>query len=228
LFAYARFFNRLPQDMVQAELAQLRKCLAPNGSAVLGARSVYGELPWAKGEFKRRDDNGEPPLVALDGSCYGEEVNDVVLREQWVDLVARSPDKLIFNQNIFLVQSFIGRGLYALPLEWWYMNFPSTDIYFLCTEELSDTSGAPLNKLGEFLGLSGYNFSESVKKGAYNVGGHKGYDKEISWETIEREGSGNSTNDEIPLSDGLRRELADFLRPMNERLYSLTGRRCNW
>jgi hypothetical protein len=34
--------------------------------------------------------------------------------------------------------------------------------------------------------------------------------------------------DTIPLSDQVRQELEDFVRPYNERLFNLVGRRCNW
>ena len=217
------------EQMVRAELQHLRRCLAaPSGSAVVGARTAFGDELWARGEFQRRDQGGEPPLVDLDGHCYGKVVNGTVLRRQWAELKAVYPDKVIPNQNLHLTQSLIGRGLYALPLEWWYLNFPSSDIHFLCTEDLSDGSGDPLNELGQFLGLSGYNFSNSVMKGAYNVGGHKGYDKEVSWETIKNESTTNVTKKEIPLSAELRDELSEFLRPYNERLFALVGRRCNW
>lgn len=215
------------EDMVRAELQALRECLDPDtGSAVTGARDAWGDKPWARKEFKRRKEEGEPPLVDLDGYCYGSVINSTVLRRQWIELTAKYPKKVIPNHNLHLTQSFIGRSLYTLPLEWWYAIFTRSDIFFMCTEELSDSSGNPLSELGQFLGLPAFNFSETVSEGAYNVGGHKGYDKEISWETIQEEAKKAKEN--IPLSNDLRNELSEFLSPLNERLFALTGKRCNW
>ena len=223
------------EDMMRAELQTLRECLsAPNdGAAVRGARETWGSQSWAQAEYQRREEQGLPPMVDSDGFCYGEKVSETVLRKQWTELVAKHPEKVIMKKNLHLQQSFIGRSLYALPLEWWYTVFDSSDIYFICTEEMRDMSGEPLNQLGQFLGLSSFNFSDAVGKGAYNVGGHRGYDKEVPWEAIEEEKESNSTtslakSNEIPLSDEFRRELEDFLRPYNERLFELVGRRCDW
>lgn len=221
------------EDMMRAELNVLRDCLtAPNGSALLGARNTYGSQPWVQHEYQRREELGLPPLVDLDGHCYGEPVDSKIWRKQWIELMEQYPDKVIQNENLHLTQAMIGRGLYTLPLEWWYAAYKTSDIYFLCTEELSDMSGDPLNRLGQFLGLSSFNFSNTVTKGAYNVGGHRGYDEETPWTEIENEKIGNETSpmetDEIPLSKELRNEVEDFVRPYNERLFALVGRRCNW
>jgi len=146
-------------------------------------------------------------------------------------LSSLAASQIIDKNNLHLKQSFIGRGLYALPLEWWYIHFPKEEIFFMCTEELSDLSGAPMNNLGNFLGLPSFNFSEVVQGGAYNVGGHKGYDKETSWVEIEEETNvtvATTTQQDIPLSDDFLRELKAFILPYNERLFALTGRRCDW
>jgi hypothetical protein len=223
------------EDMVKAELKVLRKCFASNGPGIVGARKKYGSKEWIKPEFERREKLGEPPLVDLDGYCYGGVVSADVPRKQWAELIAAHPEKIILNQNLQLVQAMIGRGLHTFPLEWWYATFPHSQVFFLCTEELSDMSGHPMNQLGSFLGLPEHNFSSIVMKGAYNVGGHKGYDNEVPWSTVEEESStvemksqGNEPKKEIPLSEEFRRELADFVQPYNERLFALTGRRCDW
>jgi hypothetical protein len=222
------------EDMMVAELEVLRECLAtPNGSAVNGARETWGSQSWAQPEYARRDKLRLDPLVDLDGFCYGEAVNKKIIRQQWANLMEKYPNKVIEERNVHLKQSMIGRGLYALPLEWWYAVFNTSDIYFLCTEELDDMTGEPINKLGQFLGLPSYNFSETVSRGAYNVGGHEGYDKEVSWSELENERISNTTDDsaseqEIPLSIEFRRELEEFIRPYNDRLFELIGRRCDW
>lgn len=215
------------EEMMQAELNWLRKCLSveKDGSAVKGAREDYSTIqPW-KDEFERRIEQGLDPMVDLDTHCYGKEVNNVVLRKQWEELMHQNPTKVIGSANLHLKQSFIGRSLYVLPLEWWYVVFQKSDLYFVCTEELQDMSGQPMDALGQFLGLSAYNFSSVVQKGAYNVGGHKGYDNETPWSEVES--TLKSTSD-IPLTEEFRREVEEFIRPYNERLFRLTGKRCNW
>ena len=212
-------------DMMRAELAVLRECFAPGSEAELQTRKVWGKVPWVKKELERRKAAGLPPLIDLDGFCYGSYVNSTVLRRQWTDLVATYPDKLILDRNLHLKQAFIGRSLYLFPLEWWYAAFPKEHIYFVCTEELEDFSGEAMNSIGQFLGLPRYdNFSEVVQGGAFNVGGHRGYDNEISWEKIEDD----HKKDEIPLSNELRKEIEDFIRPYNQRLFDMSGRQCDW
>ena len=217
------------EDMLEAELKWLRSCLAvPNGAAVEGARDSYaGSQPWLS-EYERRQSEGLDPLVDLDGSCYGAEISKEVVRGQWAELMEQYPEKVITKSNVHLVQSFLGRSLYVLPLEWWYAVFDPSEIYFICTEELQDMSGEPLNDLGQFLGLSSFDFSAAVQKGAYNVGGHRGYDKEISWNEFNASRAADEARLEIPLTEELRQEVEAFVQPYNERLFQLVGRRCNW
>lgn len=216
------------QDMIRAELLILKACFDDKkGQGVLGAKDRWGSTQWAKAEYDRRESQGLPPLIDLDGFCYGNQVNRTVLRPQWAELVAKFPEKVIVNSNLHLIQSILGRGLYALPLEWWYLHFPRESLYFICTEELRDMTGQSLSRLAEFLGLPAYNFSDVVSKGAYNVGGHRGYDNEISWDKIEDETKETSAT-KIPLTTDFEAELRDFIRPYNERLFALVGRRCDW
>ena len=101
---------------------------------------------------------------------------------------------------------------------------------------MRDLTGEPINELTQFLGLPSYNFSSVVGEGMYNVGGHKGYDKEVTWDEVEKEANESTsdetqhspTSGEIPLSDEFRKELQDFIQPYNERLFELIGRRCDW
>jgi hypothetical protein len=213
------------EDMIRAELAVLRECLAPGSEQENETRKQWSQVDWISDEYKRRQAQGLPALIDLDGYCYGDRVSDTVLRKQWIDLVREQPEKIVSQRNLHLTQSLIGRSLYLFPLEWWYAAFPSAHIYFVCTEELQDFSGESMNSVGGFLGLPRYeNFSTVVQGGAFNVGGHKGYDYETSWSEVEEE----HKKDDVPISDELRRELEEFIRPYNERLFKMTGRRCNW
>jgi hypothetical protein len=214
------------EDFMRSELAILKECFAPGSMAQTATRQMWGaQAEWIQDEYKRRQRDGLPPLLDLDGFCYGGKVNETVLRKQWTDMVAKQPEKVIINRNVFLVQALIGRSLYLFPLEWWYAAFDASHIYFVCTEELEDLTGESMNKVGEFLGLPHYdNFSSVVQAGAYNVGGHRGYDYEVTWSELNEE----HKHDDIPLSAEFRAELEEFIRPYNERLFNLTGRRCDW
>ena len=222
------------EEMIKAELKVLKECFAPGGPGQVETEKMYGTQSWAVEEFKRREENGLPPLIDLDETCYGKRISKAVPRKQWADLLAANPEKFVDLPHLFLSQALLGRSLYVFPLEWWYITFPKEEIYFMCTEEMRDLSGEPINQLGQFLGLPSYDFSDVVGEGAFNVGGHKGYDKEVSWAEIEKEteeeptGDDSSSGGEIPLSDEFRKELAEFIRPYNERLFDLVGRRCNW
>jgi hypothetical protein len=247
------------EQLMRAELTQLKKCTGDGVSGGFGhaaTRSKWYEKKWAKPEFDRRgpqDDNvdaePQPQLVDMDGVCYGGKVSQKVLRQQWAELKASDPKKVILPTNLHLTQALLGRSLYLFPLEWWYMQFSPEEVYFMCTEELSDMSGESMNELGLSLGLPSYNFSSVIAEGAFNVGGHRGYDTATSWEQVlaeeeqddasasatfvkETENNATTTTEsdplELPLSAELRAELDAFIRPLNERLFRLTGRRCNW
>jgi len=95
------------EDMIRAELKVLRECLAvPNGRAVEGARQKWINFHWAKREYDRREREGLPPLVDLDGFCYGGLVNSTIPREQWTDLFAKYPNKVLTQRDAHV--SFVG------------------------------------------------------------------------------------------------------------------------
>ena len=237
------------EELIRAELTQLKACLDHrHGFGANATRDLWGDKVWTKYEVENRL-AGDTPLIDLDEVCYGDKVNSTVLRPQWSKLQMDQPYKVMLEKNIHLKQSLLGRSLYTFPLEWWYVVYEQEDIHFICTEELSDLSGDPLNEVAvDFLGLPFFNFSSTIAEGAFNVGGHKGYDKATSWTQVEGENkhgkdsditastdndrAGNSTivtsGSEIPLSNELLQELEEFLQPINERLFHLVGKRCDW
>jgi hypothetical protein len=178
------------EDFVRTELKQLRACLYGFGSTVTYDKWQYQSpfRTFVKDRFVANNTNATipPPLIDLEEFCYGRQVNDTVYRPHWAELQMNNPNKVIFNFDLHLKQALIGRSLYTFPLEWWYLVYPPNDIYFVCTEELSDPD--TLNDLALHLGLPSYNFSSAVALGAYNVAGHKGYDSATSWEDMELEG----------------------------------------
>jgi hypothetical protein len=61
-------------------------------------------------------------------------------------------------------------------------------------------------------------------------------EQKVTWVSIhckveQEEQERNSTDEtgtEIPLSDEFQKELEEFIRPVNERLFELIDRPCNW
>jgi len=225
------------EDMMRAELVTLQKCFGESG--IVSTRQKWNSTKWGSAIFDRREKAGLPPLIDLDGQCYGNFINSTVPKAQWNDLVRTKPGKYLNVPNLHLSQAMIGRSLYVYPLEWWYEIFAKEDIYFLCTEEMKDMTGQPIATLAtQFLGLPPYDFGPVVQQGAYNVGGHKGYDKVTTWDTVQKEeGEREEENDNkeketfekdesIPLSPEFKKELFKFLNIHNERLFEVIGRRC--
>jgi hypothetical protein len=213
------------EDMIRAELKLLKECLVPGGKGEAGTRDAYGSEDWAAPEFDRRRRNGEPALISLDASCYGDRISDAVPRRQWIDLVEEFPEKVINVSNLHVVQSFIGRSLYTLPLEWWYALYPKDNLYVLCNEDLKYRSNESMSNVTEFLGLPSFDFSEVTGAGMFNMGGNTGYDTVTKWD--DSVGFASKTDD-IPISAELRKEYMDFVKPFNERLFELIGKRCDW
>ena len=222
------------EQFIQAELKQLQKCIYGFGIDLTRKR-WYKSNRWTHEEFDRRqqppqDDNNNTlvnnnPLIDMDHVCYGDYVNNTVLRPQWAELQMANPQKVILSNTAFLTQSLIGRSIYVLPLEWWYINFDPQDMMFVCTEDLSDPQ--TMTELALQLGLPEYDFSDVIAQGAFNVGGHKGYDEATDWTIVEQETTKHN-EDIIPLSDAVKQEYLDFVRPFNERLFQLVGKRCQW
>eukprot|EP00934_Nitzschia_sp_Nitz4_P005299 Nitzschia sp. Nitz4//scaffold257_size48314//12704//14368//NITZ4_007087-RA/size48314-processed-gene-0.42-mRNA-1//-1//CDS//3329544442//5289//frame0 len=220
------------EELVLAELDRLDSCF--NDFGPKAARDRWYSRSWTKTEFDRREKLGLDPLIDLDADCYGSVVNKTVLRPQWAELQMAHPERFIPPNTAFLIQSLIGRSLYVFPLEWWYIKFDPADIIFVCTEELSDPD--VLNDISMKMGLPSFDYTDVVGLGAFNVGSHRGYDTVTAWDQLEEEGDGNSQTseeggekdhvDNIPLSEETRKKVEDFIRPYNERLFNLVGKRC--
>lgn len=213
------------EEFIRIELDLLKECIKPGGIAEQKARETYSN--WFSDEFDRREREGMPPMIDIIGHCYPKQNGILVPRPQWGDMIAASPERYINVGNFHLVEAFIGRGLYALQVDWWYALHPAQNNYLVCTEDLRERANETMFNVSRFLGLPDYDFTDVVGKGMYNVAGHKGYDKATSWEKVEEEHPEVKPED-IPLSDGLREELMAFVKPLNERLFELAGKRCPW
>lgn len=122
-----------------------------------------------------------------------------------------------------LVQSIVGRSLYVLPLDFWYALYPRDSLYMFCNEDLLNKPAESVSELSDFLGLPPFDFSSTVREGMFNVGGNTGYDTLTDWNDTDF-----SDSNDIPISLSLRQRYLDFVKPYNERLFALSGRRCNW
>lgn len=215
------------EDLVSAELKVLKKCLKPGGKAEKAAEIAYGNTEWATSEFSRRKAAGEDPLVVLDeSSCYEVSTSKTVPRRQWEEIAEKNPSKIIDVDNLHVVQSIVGRSLYVLPLEWWYGLYRKEDLYLFCNEDLRHRSVESMSSVTSFLGLPSFDFTNVTSVGMYNTGGNTGYDTVTRWD--KKNVTAVVTDDQIPISEELRREYMEFVEPYNERLYRLVGKRCNW
>lgn len=212
------------EDFIQVELKLLKQCLKPDGVAETKSKKMYRQ--WFEDEYNQRERDGLPPMVDIIKFCYPQPKYKNLPREQWNEMIKANPQKLIKIPNLHLLEAFIGRGMYAAQVEWWYAAHPKEDNYLVCTEDLKERPAETMLNVSRFVGLPEFNFTDVVREGMYNVAGHKGYDKATSWEEVLAEEESKST--EIPLSDDLRNELTEFLQEHNERLFTLAGKRCPW
>lgn len=98
--------------------------------------------------------------------------------------------------------SYKNRGHYAEQLERWFRLYPRENFLILKTEDMAADTPATVNEVCRFLGIEEnriHNFSRS------NVGEH-----------------GNEMNPDT------RRQLEEYFRPHNQRLYELIGRDMGW
>jgi hypothetical protein len=178
------------EDLAYAELEVLKECLKAGGRGEQWTFADFGSHPGTLFyETVRRRSNvtstsDTPPLIHLDESCYDTTKSKAVPRTQWEVLALEHPNKTLALPNLHLIQSILGRGVYALPLEWWYEVFSHVDdlekelsqIHVVCTEDLANAPTKTMEDVAKFLGLPEFNFEDITNVGRYNVGGHRGYD----------------------------------------------------
>jgi len=215
------------EDFIAAELKNLRDCLKPGGQAEEGARQMYFNQTWSHAEFERREREGLPPLLDLHEQCYDENISHSrIQKKQWSDLVKAQPHKVIDLPDKNLFESLIGRGLYALSLEWWYIEYTPDDIFVACNEDMRHRPEELMDELSAgFLGLPSFNFSNVIRAGLYNVATNPGYDVATKWSS---EFATDVEAQLIPISNTLKAEFEAFVKPYNERLFALIGKRCDW
>jgi hypothetical protein len=248
------------EELAYAELAALKECLESGGR---GERWTYDELGASSDMFfyeslqrrnrineRSRDD--DPPLVFLDEACYSDSKHYLVPRTQWKQIAVEHPNKTLVLPNLQLIQSIVGRGVYALPLEWWYEVFSNATaangeerIHVVCTEDLANDAQAAMADVTRFLGLPFFDFTNITELGRYNVDGNQGYDavtkshddddadvNSTDAHSPSHQGSWSTDEDAVDplltISDALMHALDHFYRPYNERLFRLIAKRCPW
>eukprot|EP00581_Thalassiosira_minuscula_P018862 CAMPEP_0183718088 /NCGR_PEP_ID=MMETSP0737-20130205/11435_1 /TAXON_ID=385413 /ORGANISM="Thalassiosira miniscula, Strain CCMP1093" /LENGTH=781 /DNA_ID=CAMNT_0025947577 /DNA_START=1202 /DNA_END=3544 /DNA_ORIENTATION=- len=250
------------EELAYAELATLKECLKPGGKGETWSYDKFGKTSdmFFYASMKRRNNNNPvasdsfPSLIHLDEACYTTMKSKSVPRTQWKELAVEHPNKVLQLPNLQLTQSIVGRGVYALPLEWWYEVFSNAaankedHIHVVCTEDMANSPNDVMDDLTKFLGLPEFDFTNVTGVGRYNVGGHRGYDtvtkspdEDIIVDEEEMEEPASrmlsqrhlSSTDEndvdlLAISDALMNELIHFYQPYNERLFHLIGKRCPW
>lgn len=92
-----------------------------------------------------------------------------------------------------------------------------------CTEALSGDGPALMGRLAGFLRLEPFDFGPAVAKGKFNAASNRGYDRVTGW-AAAAESDAARPRMPAPLETTLR----TFYSPFNERLFELTGARCQW
>ncbi|KAL3801075.1 hypothetical protein HJC23_002368 [Cyclotella cryptica] len=233
------------EELARAELQALRRCLKAGGQGERYTRKRYAKYKdsFFYDSIKRRNESNERHLIHLDGACYKDSFSNTIPRVQWKELGKEHPNKILALPDLQLIQSIIGRGAYIFPLEWWYEVFGSSvkdreeRIQVVCTEDMADGSVDTMENVTKFLGLPEFDsWSDVTNVGWYNVGGHRGYDTVTQ---LHDEDGADASDDEDPaidkarlalsfISDSFMKELVEFYRPYNERLFELIGKRCPW
>ena len=130
---------------------------------------------------------------------------DAIAHEQ--ERIRGRYQKMQDNENYyswdFDIYAYLQHGIYATYLERWLQEFPKEQFFITSSEEfLKDTKNV-YNKVLKFLNLSNFELSDYQR-------------------FKQREYKNPNIN------DNLRKQLVDFFRPHNERLYNLLDTKFDW
>lgn len=100
-----------------------------------------------------------------------------------------------------LAHSYVARGLYATQLTDWYRQFPTERVFVMCYERFINDLDKEFGSLCHFLGIA----------------------REIGVEQIHLN-SGRYP----PMQEGTRRQLSEYFREPNRKLYNLIGDDFDW
>jgi Sulfotransferase domain len=123
-------------------------------------------------------------------------------------------DDDFYNTYNYQRYSYLTRGIYIDQLKRWMTLFPRDQFCVLRSEDFYADPGAALSRTLEYLGLERFDLKEYEK---YNYAGY------TRLEAIKHNYTAYPT-----LSATLRRNLINYFKPYNERLYELLGRDFDW
>lgn len=110
-------------------------------------------------------------------------------------------------------RQYLSRGLYAHLLEHWLKFFPRDRLLALSGEEFFKEPRVTLNRVCDFLGIPGWTEAAFQSTAAQPTG---------SW--LARKYDYKNP----PMEEAVRRQLREFYRPQNQRLYALIGQDFGW
>ena len=107
-----------------------------------------------------------------------------------------------YYSDKYFQQAFLHRGIYVDKLKQWMKVFPKEQFLIIQSEEFFNNTPTEYNKILKFLGLP-------------------------EWELTDYKGVGMGKY-KSKLDPTTRKELIEFFRPHNERLYEFLGTRFDW
>ena len=97
-------------------------------------------------------------------------------------------------------------------------------------EDMASRANEFMDDVTAFLGLPDFDFRSVTEVGRYNVGGHRGYNTVLGNSNAMDEEEDDKIDhksreyrDLLDISDGLKKDLEQFYRPFNSRLFKLMG-----
>ena len=218
------------EEMIIAELEYLKECLLPGGKAETLSLKKYEDRVKERRNLINNNngtDDSLYPLIDVE-QCYVdvyENTDDTPHSDYHLSkLMEKYPNKIVdIPQTNHLIRSMIARGLYILSLDWWYESFLSDDIHIVCLEELSKSTKS-MDDLTSFLGLPPFDYTSTLTKGRFNVGGNEGFNSltQPDDEILSKSSS------KIPISNEAKYQVQQFVSTYNERLFQKIGKRCSW
>ena len=115
-----------------------------------------------------------------------------------IDNIDKTDEKEYYR---FVHSSLLARGFYAEQLEKWYKVFSKEQIFIIKSEEFANDTQKIMNDVFQFLELKNFNIQDTSKKNK------KHYE---------------------PMKNETRKDLIEYFRPHNEKLYELIGRDFGW
>jgi len=128
-----------------------------------------------------------------------KKFEDIIIEEKEILKTINRKNKEEYYK--FVHTSLLSRGFYAEQLEKWFKIFPRNQILIIKSEDFAIQTNKIMNEIFNFLGLENFNILDDSKK------------NKIVYE---------------PMKEETRRELIEYFRPYNEKLYSMINRNFDW